>query len=132
MSIFHLAIPSHDLEAATRFYSGMFGVQPARRYSDRQTFNFFSHQLVCHLDQALTPDPEPLKKPYPRHFGVTVLERSEIEEAYDTCKERKVEHLSALIWRFGGKPERHLTFWTADPSGNVLEFKWYPDLRYIY
>ena len=132
MCIFHLAIPSHDLDAATVFYSQMFGAKPARRYHDRQTFNFFGHQLVCHLDPGLELDPEPLQKPYPRHFGVTVLEREEIEEAHANCSERQVRHLSALSWRFSDAPERHLTFWTADPSGNVLEFKWYQDLRFIY
>ena len=132
MSIFHLAIPCHDLDAATAFYAQMFGASPARRYPDRQTFNFFGHQLVCHLDPKFEPDPAPLQKPYPRHFGITLLERGEIEEAYANCSDSQVKHLSALAWRFSERPERHLTFWTADPSGNVLEFKWYQDLRYIY
>ena len=57
MNIFHLAIPSHDLDAATVFYSGALHAEPARRYHDRQTFNFFGHQLVCHLDEDLIPIP---------------------------------------------------------------------------
>lgn len=63
MNIFHLAIPTHDLDAATEFYVEALNARPARRYHDRQTFNFFGHQLVCHLDEELVPDPEPLRPP---------------------------------------------------------------------
>jgi extradiol dioxygenase family protein len=132
MNIFHLAIPTHDLDAATSFYTEALSAKPARRYHDRQTFNFFGHQLVCHLDEDLVPDPDPLRTPYPRHFGLTVLERRDIERAHWTCADRGVRHLSNLVWRFPEKPERHLTFWAADPSGNVLEFKWYEDYQYVY
>src|SRR5262245_199171 len=121
MSIFHLAIPSHDLNAAETFYTQALDAKHARRYPDRQTFNFFGHQLVCHLDPTIDPDPDPLKKPYPRHFGITLLEHEEIEEIYAKCHDNQVKPLSELTWRFNDQPERHLTFWTADPSGNVLE-----------
>jgi extradiol dioxygenase family protein len=132
MNIFHLAIPSHDLDAAIGFYAAVLNAKPARRYPDRQTFNFFDHQLVCHLDPSLVPDPEPLRKPYPRHFGITMLEREDIARAHQNCSALGVQHLSELSWRFADRPERHLTFWTADPSGNVLEFKWYEAQEYAY
>jgi uncharacterized protein len=132
MNIFHLAIPTHDLDAATAFYVQVLDAKPARRYADRQTFDFFGHQLVCHLDEDHVPDPEPLQRPYPRHFGVTLFERADIERAHAACKAQGVRHLSDLAWRFQERPERHLTFWAADPSGNVLEFKWYLNSQYVY
>ena len=73
MTIFYLAIPSHNLDASAEFYVSVFGAEPARRYHDRQTFNFFGHQVVCHLQPA-----------------------SEIERIYCSCRDRQVEHLSSL------------------------------------
>nr|VFK47820.1 MAG: hypothetical protein BECKTC1821D_GA0114238_10525 [Candidatus Kentron sp. TC] len=48
-AVFHQAIPTHDLDAAVAFYEGKLGCTLARRYDDRVTFNFFDHQIVCHL-----------------------------------------------------------------------------------
>jgi hypothetical protein len=132
MTVFHLAIPCVDLDAATKFYCGVLQAKAARRYPDRQTFNLFGHQLVCHLERAHTVPQNPLAQPYPRHFGMTLQNRAEIETLWAACQEAKVEHLSKLTWRFKEKPERHLTFWAADPSGEILEFKWYEDARFIY
>jgi extradiol dioxygenase family protein len=130
--IFHLAIPTHDLDAALIFYRDVMGAVPARRYADRQTFCFFGHQLVCHLDSDTRAPDNPLAQPYPRHFGMTLAEELAIENVFERCAAAGLPHLSALSWRFAGKPERHRTFWVADPAGNVLEFKWYPERRYVY
>ena len=37
MNIFHIAIPTHDLEAATQFYTAL-GAIPARRRDDHRPF----------------------------------------------------------------------------------------------
>ena len=55
---FHLAIPSHDLNAAYHFYVEGLGCHLARTYEDRLTFDFFGDQLVCHLHDAFA-DPVP-------------------------------------------------------------------------
>jgi len=67
MALFHLAIPTHDLDAAAAFYTEKLGAQQGRRYNDHVNFNFFEHQLVCHL----APDDIPKElNMYPRHFVV--------------------------------------------------------------
>ena len=47
--VFHLAIPTHDLDAAQDFYVTRLGCKLARRYADRITLDFFGDQVVCHL-----------------------------------------------------------------------------------
>jgi extradiol dioxygenase family protein len=130
--IFHLAIPTHDLDAATTFYRDVMGAEPARRYDDRQTFRFFGHQVVCHLEPGHKVPDDPLADPYPHHFGMTLASEEALATLWSRCRVAGVPHLSELTWRFNDKPERHQTFWTADPAGNVLEFKWYekPELSY--
>ena len=67
-NVFHLAIPSHDLDLAYHFFVELLGCRLARRYNDRITLELFGDQVVCHLDPDFIPE-EP--KMYPRHFGIT-------------------------------------------------------------
>jgi len=127
--VFHLAIPCRDLEEAARFYRDALGCAVARRYEDRVTFNFFGDQLVCHLCPEQVPR-EP--QMYPRHFGVTFLRR----EAFDRVRERAqaagVRFFAEPFLRFQGRPEEHETFFLADPSHHLIEFKFYRDPRMVY
>ena len=132
MNIFHLAIPSHNLDASTAFYADALNAKPARRDEASQAFNFFGHRLVCRLDGSYTPPPQPLQIPGPRHFGLIMLERDAIERAHKACRAQGVRHVSDLTWVSEDKPEQHLNFWAVDPSGNVLEFKWYVANNFIY
>jgi uncharacterized protein len=83
-AIFHLAIPTHDLELAESFYVNVMGARKARKYADRVTFELCQHQIVCHL----APDDivEEITI-YPRHFGLTYLDRRDFEGAYLRIKE---------------------------------------------
>lgn len=90
--IFHLAIPTHDLDAALTFYRDVMGAMPARRYADRQTFCFFGHQLVCHLDPEHQAPNNPLAHPYPRHFGMTLTEELAIETVFERCRQAGAKH----------------------------------------
>lgn len=132
MNIFHLAIPSHDLDASTAFYAGALNARPARRDEASQTFNFFGHRLVCCFDGSDTTPPQPLQTPTSRHFGLIMLDRDALERAHRACRAQGVQHLSDLTWGSEDKPERHLSFWATDPSGNVVEFKWYVAHNFIY
>ena len=49
---FHLAIPVDDLEEAKQFYHGLLGADIGRSDATWIDFNFFGHQLVCHLSQS--------------------------------------------------------------------------------
>ena len=126
---FHLAIPTHDLDAAERFYTDALGAERARRYDDRVTFRWHDHQIVCHLcpDEI---DPEP--KMYPRHFGMTFVNKEQFEEAYRQARDSGCGFFKDRFVRWPDKPETHETFFIADPSNNLIEFKWYADSKYIY
>jgi extradiol dioxygenase family protein len=126
---FHLAIPSHDLDAAYAFYVDGLGCHLARRYADRITLDFFGDQVVCHLCEMDVVDPTDL---YPRHFGVTFEQAGEYEDLLRLVALRKLPlfHQSAL--RFEGLVEEHRTVVLQDPSGNLLEFKHYRDSRMMH
>ena len=127
--IFHLAIPCRDLEEARDYYVGVLGAREARRRDDRITFDFFGHQLVCHL----APDHvEPEPHIYPRHFGVTFRRREHLETVLKRVREAECEILRDVSVRFPGERDRHLTFYLKDPSNNIIEFKYYNDPEMMY
>ncbi len=69
MSIFHLAIPSHDLALSKEFYTKSFGATVGREYPHYVIFNFFGHQVVVHLN---VDGVEKEVKMYPRHYGIAI------------------------------------------------------------
>lgn len=128
-SIFHLAIPTHDLLAAKKFYVEVLGCRVAREYDDRITLDFFGDQVVCHLaPREIQQHP----KMYPRHFGRTFLERSQFDRIIEKAEKHNVKFLQKLSTRFADRPEKHLTVALLDPSNNVIEFKYYFVADYIY
>lgn len=131
----HFAIPTHDKDQAKYFYAGLLGGRVAREYDDRVTFEIFDHQLVCHLSLDCEPVPEdsnPLKNAYPRHFGMTFLDRKRITQLHDSLSAADWPHLQTMVTRFPDLPERHLSFFVADPTHNVVEFKWYENPALAY
>jgi len=129
MSVFHLAIPSHDLDASEEFYTSVLGATRARRYNDRVTFRFFEHQIVCHL----APDKiDKTVEMYPRHFGITFLMKEEFNQVYERCVNSNYPLFKDRFIRWPEKPEGHETFFVADPSNNLVEFKYYYDSKYVY
>jgi extradiol dioxygenase family protein len=127
--VFHLAIPTHDLDAAQDFYVTKLGCKLARRYDDRITLDFFGDQVVCHLNPGEPATPESL---YPRHFGVTFRAAGDFEALYACAVTRKIPFYQDVSLRFEGLVEEHRTFVLADPTGNLLEFKHYHDPRMMY
>ncbi|HUY42267.1 MAG TPA: VOC family protein [Acidimicrobiales bacterium] len=131
--VFHLAIPTYDLDEAVTFYVTQLGCKLARRYEDRITLDFFGDQVVCHLSpapEALAPvESLPM---YPRHFGVTFRDKGDFDALYDLCRQRNITFYSDVSLRFEGRVEVHSTFVLCDPSNNLLEFKHYPDHRMMY
>ena len=125
---FHLAIPTHDLDAAQDFYVTKLGCKLARRYHDRITLDFFGDQLVCHLSDDI-PD-EPVM--YPRHFGVSFAKAEDFDRLLRVVEHRKLRVLAGPALRFEGTAEQHRTLFLADPSNNVIEFKNYDDPRLQY
>ncbi|WP_243357431.1 VOC family protein [Bacillus litorisediminis] len=126
--VFHLAIPCKDLDETAAFYAKL-GCQLARRYDDRVTFNFFGDQIVCHLSPDEI-DEEP--KMYPRHFGITFLEKKEYDNTLEYAIRHNLPFFNEPMVRFEGRREEHLTFFLIDPSNNLLEFKYYHDESMVY
>ena len=127
---FHLAVPTHDLDAAQDFYVTRLGCKLARRYPDRITLDFFGDQVVCHLVEGREP-----AKPgslYPNHFGVTFRAAADFEALHACAIARKIPFYHDLSRRFEGLVEEHRTFVLMDPTGNLLEFKHYNDPRMMY
>lgn len=129
--VFHLAIPTHDLDAAQDFYVRGLGCKLARRYPDRITLDFFGDQVVCHHSprSALGTAPPVL---YPRHFGVTFRHADDFAAVVALAHQRGLPVFSEVERRFEGLVEAHDTFVLADPTDNLIEFKHYDDPRMMY
>jgi len=128
--IAHVAVPCRDLDEAARWYAEVLGAQPVRRLKDRVTFSFGGVlQLVCHLERrAVTQDP----RAYPRHHGLTLLRREDFDRMRDHLLKLGVPFVVSPAVRFADTPSEHRTLMIADPSGNVVEFKWYLRPEFAY
>ena len=49
---FHLAIPVDDIETAKEFYGSKLGFAEGRSDDQWVDYNFFGHQLVCHIGES--------------------------------------------------------------------------------
>ncbi len=130
---FHLASPVDDLSAARRFYGELFGCPEGRSADHWVDFDFFGHQLVCHVAPAEGPahhnpvDGDAVPVP---HFGV-VLDMDRWQTLAKRLGERLPDlGLSFVIEprvRFKGQAGEQATFFLRDPAGNALEFKAFAD-----
>ncbi|MGH7918434.1 MAG: VOC family protein, partial [Candidatus Dormibacteraceae bacterium] len=82
--VFHLAIPTRNLDEAYEFYVAKLGCKLARRRDDRITLDFFGDQVVCHHSSEIAAEP----KEYPRHFGVTFRELREFDNLLQLARAR--------------------------------------------
>ncbi len=131
MPPFHLAIPVHDLSAARRFYGELLGCREGRSDSRWVDFDFFGHQLVCHLVPEHQPAPHanPVdghEVPVP-HFGV-VLGMADWERCAARLRNAGVEFIVEPYIRFRGRPGEQGTLFLLDPSGNAIEIKGFRDV----
>ena len=132
---FHLAVKVNDLASARHFYTGLLGCPEGRSSNTWVDFNFYGHQLVCHLappgeaqDGAGTHS-NPVDGhavPVP-HFGV-VLEMHLWNELAGKLQENDVHFIIEPYTRFQGLPGEQATMFLLDPSGNALEFKAFRDI----
>ena len=134
VSPFHLAIPVDDIAAARSFYGDLFGCPEGRSAAHWVDFDFFGHQLVCHLapgdDGAGHHNPvDGDAVPVP-HFGV-VLSMDDWQRLADRLSTRLPEAGLGFIIeprvRFRGEVGEQATFFLRDPAGNALEFKAFAD-----
>ena len=130
---FHLAIPVRDLAGARAFYGSLLGCREGRSADAWVDFDFFGHQLVCHVTpQAAVEKPahnavDGHDVPVP-HFGM-VLEMRDWEELAVRLKAAGTQFVIEPGVRFRGQPGEQATMFLTDPSGNALEFKAFRDIE---
>ena len=132
---FHLAIPVADLVSARTFYGELLKCPEGRSAAQWVDFDFYGHQLVCHQIEGQTAvagrnpvDGESIPVP---HFGV-VLTRAQWDEAVTRFRSASHDFVVEPTVRFEGTAGEQATFFVADPSGNVLEFKAFADLEQLF
>ena len=122
--ILHLSLPVDDLDAARTFYESVLGCRVGRVRERWFDVWFFGLQLTL----ALRPDEvRPVDDQGSRHFGVVLDDGP----AFRSLVERIDDHGVAWI----AAPDRHdaaelsgkVGAKVADPAGNVIELKYYPD-----
>ena len=120
---FHLAIPVADIEIAKDFYGIKLGFSEGRSDEHWVDFNFFGHQLVCHIGESNTFSNEVDGKDVPvPHFGI-VLEWEQFDIFAKKIKSNSIKFIIEPYLRFKGLPGEQKTMFFKDPFGNALEFK---------
>ncbi len=121
-SLFHLAIPVNDIAQTKLFYCQQLGCSSGRETPQAIILNFYGHQLVAHCSH----DPIiPQKGIYPRHFGLVFATEGEWQGFLQRVQAENIAFVVEPKLRFAGEATEHHTFFIADPSHNLLEFKTY-------
>ncbi len=133
---FHLAFQVRDIAEARTFYGDLLGCSEGRSSETWVDFNFFGHQVVCHLNPAIGPEGSVAAHVNPvdghgvpvPHFGV-VLTMDRWKALADRLREKEVQFVIEPYLRFEGQPGEQATMFFLDPSGNALEFKAFRDVE---
>lgn len=132
---FHLAIPSHDLDATRGFYGGLLGCSEGRSDTRWIDYDFYGHQLSVHLSPdslgEVGTNPVDGDAVPARHFGV-VLEWTAWQVLAQRLEHSGVKFLIEPHVRFVGEVGEQATMFFADPSGNALEFKSFRDPSQLF
>ena len=122
--VLHLSLPVDDLHAARSFYEHTLGCRIGRKREDWFDAWFYGLQLTLQLRplEVMTVSQQGV-----RHFGVVLPSLTEFDEL--------VNRVAASGHAWISKPEQHvdaelngkLGGKLADPSGNVIEIKFYAD-----
>jgi len=121
---FHLAIPVDCLDKAKNFYGSKLGFEEGRSDDHWIDYNFFGHQLVCHigeLNKSNKNEVDGKDVPIP-HFGI-ILEWDDFDSFSSKLKTENINFIIEPYLRFSGLPGEQKTMFFKDPFGNALEFK---------
>ena len=127
---FHLAFPVDDLAAVRHFYGDVMGCAEGRSSEQWIDYDFYGHQIVCHLDPAakrvvVENAVDGHQVPVP-HFGV-VLTMPDWEALAERVRSAGIAFGIEPHVRFKGQAGEQATMFFRDPSGNALEFKAFAD-----
>jgi extradiol dioxygenase family protein len=119
---FHLSFIVPDKEQAKRFYTGILGCEVGRDNDDWFDILFFGHQITVHQAtekvQAYTID----------HFG-PVLEKEQWEAVSQRLEAAGVEYVAKPFVKTDSCGNESGKYLIKDPSGNILEFKYYDNFE---
>jgi hypothetical protein len=121
-NIFHLSIPVRDLGQARRFYIEGLGFTAGRESPVALIMNMGGHQVVAQLSEDALCEQEGI---YPRHFGLIFDDRDDWQRLIDRVHRQGIVFYREPMVRYPGQALEHDTFFLGDPSGNLLEFKYY-------
>ncbi len=131
---FHLAIPVSNLEESVIYYRDILGFEEGRSSNKWADFNFFGHQLVCHVSNKINEETINLvdgeEVPVP-HFGV-VLSIKEFEEFLLQINDKNIDFIINPTTRFKGEIGEQRTMFFRDPSGNAIEIKAFRDIGTLF
>jgi len=131
MSIFHFAFNVLSLDQTRAFYGELLQCEEGRSTETWVDFDFFGHQLSCHLGTPISVAATGLvgehKVPMP-HFGV-VLPYAEWRTLADRLIAQGVDFVLEPQTRFPGEPGEQSTMFFMDPSGNPIEVKGLADMK---
>ena len=131
---FHLAIPVSNLEESVAYYRDTLGLREGRSSNKWADFNFFGHQLVCHvsniINEQITNPVDGEEVPVP-HFGV-VLSVEEFEEFLLQINDKNIDFIIKPTIRFKGEIGEQRTMFFRDPSGNAIEIKAFKDMENLF
>ncbi|UAK23772.1 VOC family protein [Sphingomonas nostoxanthinifaciens] len=125
MILFHLAFRVDDIASTRRFYGELLGCRQGREAPNWIDFDFFGHQISAHIG----PRPESVLMTRVDDEDVPLVHFGAILgwEEWDALARRIAASDNRFVVephvRFVAKPGEQGTFFVADPSGNVLEFK---------
>ena len=129
---FHLAIPVSDIEIAKEFYGSKLGFSEGRSDDHWIDYDFFGHQLVCHIGEVNSISNEVDGKDVPiPHFGI-VLEWDQFDLFSDKIRSSNIEFVIEPYVRFEGLPGEQKTMFFKDPSGNAIEIKAFKDIQKLF
>ena len=131
---FHLAIPVSNLEKSVIYYRDILGLKEGRSSNKWADFDFFGHQLVCHvsdsINEQITNPVDGEEVPVP-HFGV-VLSIEEFEEFLLKINDKEINFIIEPTIRFKGEVGEQRTMFFRDPSGNAIEIKAFKDMQNLF
>ena len=131
---FHLAIPVSNLEESVAYYRDTLGLREGRSSNKWADFDFFGHQLVCHvsniINEQITNPVDGEEVPVP-HFGV-VLSIEKFEEFLLQINDKNIDFIIKPTIRFKGEIGEQRTLFFRDPSGNAIEIKAFKDMNNLF
>jgi lactoylglutathione lyase len=118
-SLNHVSIHAPDLEASTRFYTEIFGMEriPSPNFRHPVEWLRLGDQQL-HLFQRETSAPEF------HHIGLNV---DDFEAAYARAKELGIQESGSWFSHIYELPDGSVQFYLRDPAGNLVEIDW-PDV----